>query len=372
MNEFKQKIVDLVRPAGIKINGKNPWDITVHNEDFYQRVLSEGSLGVGESYMDGWWDCDQLDELFSRIFKYDIQNKLSINLPLVTLLIKARIMNLQSKSRALIVAKEHYDLETILFEKTLDKNMQYTCGYWKEAKNLEEAQIAKMHLICKKLGLKPGMKFLDIGSGWGQLVNFAAENYGVKATGITISTEQLRYCKEHYKNKNVNFILIDYRDMTGSFDRISTVGMIEHVGYKNYRKFFTIVNRLLTGDGLYLLHTIGAPVTTTIGEPWLSKYIFPNSLIPSGEQLSKAAEDLFIMEDWHSFGSDYDKTLMAWMHNFDQNWTSLKKLYDDHFYRMWRYYLLSCAGCFRSRKGIQLWQIVFSKNGVPHGYRSIR
>jgi len=372
MESIEVKVGGLLRPAGIEINGSNPWDIQVHDDRFYSRILSEGSLGLGESYMDGWWDCDQIDELFSRFIKLDLESKLDINFSLISLYVKARLLNLQSKRRSVQVAKEHYDLETVLFEKMLDKNMQYTCGYWEKAKTLDEAQIAKMDLICRKLQLKSGMTFLDIGSGWGQLANYAAENFGVKAMGITISKEQLRYCQETYTNSNLSFKLCDYRDMKGEFDRISTVGMIEHVGYKNYRKFLKKVDGLLVNDGLYLLHTIGGDKSMTIGDPWLMKYIFPGSVIPSAKQLSVAAEGIFIMEDWHNFGAYYDKTLMAWMKNFGESWGNLKKIYDDRFYRMWRYYLLMCAGCFRARNGIQLWQIVFSKSGVSGGYKSIR
>lgn len=368
----QEKFNDLLKSTGIKINGKNPWDIQIHDKRFYDRVIREGSLGLGESYMDGWWDCDQLDEFISRILKYDIQKAIKANFSTILTLAIARILNLQSRERSLKVAKEHYDLDTVLFEKTLDKNMQYTCGYWKEAKNLDDAQIAKMDLICQKLDPKPGITLLDVGSGWGQLANFAAEKYGVKATGITISKEQLKFCQENYSNKNLKFLLRDYRDMEGQFDRIVSVGMIEHVGHKNYQKFMEIVSSLLTDDGLFLLHTIGNNKSSTTGDPWLTKYIFPNGMLPSVKQLARATEGLFVMEDWHSFGSDYDKTLMAWMNNFDKNWPSLKKKYDDRFYRMWRYYLLMCAGTFRSRKVIQLWQIVYSQNGVPGGYQSSR
>lgn len=368
----KDEVINLIKPAGIKINGKNPWDIRVNNERVYQRIITQGPLGLGESYMDGWWDCDQLDEAFCRIAAAQVENQLKPNIPTILRVVSARVMNLQTKRRALKVAKTHYNLGNNLFQKMLDENMQYSCGYWQNAKNLEEAQIAKMDLICQKLDLKPGMTLLDIGSGWGKLANYATEKYGVKATGITISEEQIKFCKEEYSNKNLRFLLKDYRDMDGQFDRIVSVGMVEHVGYKNYRKFMTIANRLLKDDGLFLLHTIGSNESSTSIDAWLSKYIFPNGMIPSIKQLSTAAEGLFIMEDWHNFGADYDKTLMAWMKNFDKAWPKLKKEYDDRFYRMWRYYILSCAGSFRSRNGIQLWQIVFSKNGIPGGHKSVR
>lgn len=253
----------------------------------------------------------------------------------------------------------------------LDKQMSYSCGYWKDADNLDDAQVAKMDLICRKLHLKPGMKLLDIGCGWGSMVKFAAENYGVEVVGITISREQASYAQDSCNELPVDIRLEDYRSLNEPFDRILSIGMFEHVGYKNYDTFMKICRRSLKDDGIMLLHTIGGNQTTTNGDPWILKYIFPNSMLPSCKQICKAVEERFVMEDWHNFGADYDRTLMAWVNNFDRHRSEIERDYSERFYRMWKYYLLSFAGAFRARK-LQLWQIVLTPAGLPGGYSAPR
>ena len=270
-----------------------------------------------------------------------------------------------------MVGKRHYDIGNDLYQAMLGKTMAYSCGYWKDADNLDEAQIAKFDLICRKIGLKKGDRILDIGCGWGGFLKFAAENYGAGGVGITISNEQVTLAKELCKNLPIEIHLQDYRNFQGKFDHIISIGMFEHVGVKNYRVFMSKAQELLKDDGLFLLHTIGLNQSSIPTDPWLEKYIFPNGILPSIDQISKSVEGLFTMEDWHNFGADYDKTLMAWFDNFNKNWPQLKEKYSERFYRMWKYYLLSCAGIFRSRN-IQLWQTVFSKKGVSGGYKSIR
>jgi cyclopropane-fatty-acyl-phospholipid synthase len=249
----------------------------------------------------------------------------------------------------------------------LDRRMVYTCAYWNGATTLDEAQENKLDLVCRKLGLSPGMRVLDIGCGWGAFGKFAAERYGAQTVGITVSREQVELGRELCRGLPVTFELQDYRDLQGRFDRVVSLGMFEHVGEKNYRTFMQTVRRALADDGLFLLHTIGSPRTVHATDPWIGRYIFPNSLIPSAEQISRAFDGLFVLEDWHSFGADYDKTLMAWWHNFDELWPTLRDRYGDRFYRRWRYYLLTCAGSFRARSN-QLWQVVLSPRGVPGGY----
>lgn len=367
---------NILDKADIQINGNRPWDITVHNEDLYACVLNEGSVGLGESYMKGWWDCDALDQFFFKILNADLDKQISQNWSMLFDLVCAKIFNFQSKDRAFEVGEKHYDIGNNLYENMLDDRMIYSCGYWKNAKNIDEAQENKLDLICKKLNLKPGMKLLDIGCGWGGLACYAAEKYGVQVVGITISKEQLKYAQDNCRNLHdkllkVDFRLQDYRDLNEKFDRIVSVGMFEHVGYKNYKEFMQVVNRCLKDDGLFLLHTIGGNFSNSSGDAWINKYIFPNGMLPSVNQISAASEGLFVMEDWHNFGSDYDKTLMSWFDKFDNNWNKIKQNYNDQFYRMWKYYLLSCAGLFRARNA-QLWQIVFSKNGQIGGYNSVR
>ncbi len=365
--EAQAFITKLLQHADIQINGSRPWDIAVHNPKLYQRVLNEGSLGLGESYMDGWWDCKQLDEFFYRICKADIDQKVSKNWSEYLHAVLIRIFNYQTKKGAAQGVKHHYDLSNDFFKAMLDKRMIYSCAYWKDAHSLDEAQDHKLDLICRKLHLKPGMTLLDIGCGWGGLALYASEKYGAIVTGITISKEQLEYAKKQAGLLPITFKMQDYRDCEIKYDRIVSVGMFEHVGAKNYGTFMGVINKCLKDDGIALLHTIGSNVTSLRPDPWFEKYIFPNSILPSLAQITKASEGLFIIEDIHNFGSDYDKTLMAWYENFNKAWPRFSTEYGERFYRMWSYYLLSCAGAFRAR-GLQLWQIVLSKRGVDGGY----
>ncbi|HEV2613544.1 MAG TPA: cyclopropane fatty acyl phospholipid synthase [Gammaproteobacteria bacterium] len=367
-------IENLLAEAGIQVNGPNPWDITVHNKDFFSRVLKDGALGLGESYIEEWWDCPQLDSFIDKVYRSRIDTKVKENKRLLLRLWVHKIFNFQTKHRAYDVGRKHYDLGDDLFMAMLDKRMTYTCGYWKKAKNLEQAQEAKLDLVCQKLGLKPGMTVLDIGCGWGAFLQYAAEKYGVKAVGITISKDQANLAKRNCRDLPVEIRFEDYRELNKSsekFDRIVSLGMFEHVGHKNYKIYMKTMRHCLTDDGLFLLHTIGRNDTSYTTDEWIAKYVFPNGMLPSIKQIGQSIENVFVMEDWHNFGADYDKTLLAWHENFNKNWNSLKNNYDDTFFRLWNYYLLTCAGAFRAR-GNQLWQIVLSKEGVPGGYVSVR
>ncbi|MCX6173953.1 MAG: cyclopropane fatty acyl phospholipid synthase [Ignavibacteriales bacterium] len=368
---YEALVGQLLKIAVVKINGSDPWDIQVHNKDIFRRAVTEGELGIGESYMYGWWDADKIDELINKILRAQIDKKVRRNLSILFKLFSSRIFNLQSKRRAFIIGEKHYDLGNDLFENMLDKRMNYSCAYWKNSISLDEAQENKLELICEKLYLKPGMKILDIGCGWGAFGKYAAEKYEVEVVGITVSKEQVELGRKLCEGLPVEFRLMDYREINEKYDRIVSVGMIEHVGYKNYRAYFEVADRCLKNEGLFLLHTIGNIKSTGSIDPWTHKYIFPNGMLPSISQLSKAVENLFVIEDLHNFGADYDKTLMAWYGNFRNNWDIIKDRYDERFYRMWKYFLLSSAGSFRSRRN-QLWQIVLSKNGVLGGYQSIR
>lgn len=372
INKYKRLAEKLLSMAEIQINGTHQWDIRVHDERFYKRAITEVELGIGESYMDGWWDADKLDELIYRIVRNDLQNKVKHNLKIAFQLAGFYLINMQARRRAFIIGERHYDLGNDLFQAMLDKRMNYSCAYWKDATTLDEAQENKLELICRKLYLKPGMRILDIGCGWSAFGKYAAEKYGAKVLGVTVSKEQLKLGKDLCKGLPVEIRLQDYREVNDKFDRIVSVGMIEHVGYKNYRDYFKMANKNLVDDGLFLLHTIGEVRSLKSADAWTHKYIFPNGMLPSVAQLGKAVEGLFVMEDWHNFGADYDKTLMAWYHNFEQSWNRIKNNYSDRFYRMWKYFLLSSAGAFRARNKNQLWQIILSKNGVLGGYSSVR
>ena len=369
-DKLRQKVEELLFLADVKINGDCPWNIQVHDDKMCARFLAEGSMGVGESYMDGWWDCDSLDQLFDKVFRAGLDTKIK---PLSYLfeVVKAKIVNLQKPSRAFKIGRYHYDIGNDLYRCMLDKRMIYSCAYWKNASNLDEAQEAKLDLICRKLGLKSGMRVLDIGCGWGGTAKFAVEHYNVEVIGITVSEEQARLGKEICQGLPIEIRFQDYRSLNEVFDRILSIGMIEHVGYKNYAEFMRVVKKCLKKNGLFLLHTIGRNSSDTNTDPWINRYIFPNSMLPSAKQLCDAFNGLFVLEDWHSFGVYYDKTLMQWFENFHNNWDVLKEKYDERFYRMWKFYLLSCAGCFRARVN-QVWQIVFSPEGVQGGYHASR
>lgn len=354
-------ILDL---AGIKENGPQPWDIEVHDPRLYWRVLMQGSLGLGESYMDGWWDCKALDEFFARVLGIGLEHRLSgLNKAKIRGL--SRLLNMQNRSRSKQVARQHYDVGNDLYGEMLDQRMMYSCGYWRRAETLDEAQEAKLELIACKLDLRPNTRVLDIGCGWGGACRFFAERYGVEAVGVTLSTEQARFAQEYCAGHAVEIRQQDYRDLPPdeTFDAVYSIGMFEHVGYKNYPAFMHKVYELLPLGGRFLLHTIGRNTSGISTDPWINRYIFPHGMVPSIRQLGQAIEHLFVMEDWHSFGRDYDRTLMAWQANFESAWDSLCDRYDERFFRMWRYYLSCCAGSFRARQN-QLWQILLVKGGL--------
>jgi cyclopropane-fatty-acyl-phospholipid synthase len=369
---YRKKAADLLALADVRLNGDRPWDMQVHNEDLYARVFSKGSVGLGEAYMDGWWDTQELDTLFDKILRAELEKKVT---PLNILFhaLTARLSNLQTKSHSVKVAKEHYDIGNDLYGKMLGKWMQYTCGYWKDVNTLDEAQEKKLDLICKKIMLKPGERVLELGCGFGGFARFAAERYGAQVTAYNISEEQVKYAREWCKGFPVEIVQSDYRNAKGNYDKVVAIGVGEHIGPKNYRGFMELAHRLLVDGGIFLYHSIGGNKSVHDIDPWIDKYIFPHAVLPSIAQLGRSFENLFVMEDWHNFGPYYDKTLLAWFENFDKSWPELKGKgsYDDRFYRMWKYYLLTCSGTFRSRL-TQLWQIVLSKGGVPGGYTAVR
>jgi cyclopropane-fatty-acyl-phospholipid synthase len=371
MSSTAKKFIETqLKRTGVVINGPNPWDPEVHNEALYGRVLSQGTLGLGEAYMDGWWDVEAIDQFIFRLVSANIQDSFRPDFALIASVLRGKLLNMQ-RLKVREVGKRHYDIGNELYAAMLDSRMIYSCGYWQNATTLDAAQEAKLDLICRKMGLERGMRILDIGSGWGGFMQFAAERYGVSAVGVTISKEQVALANERTRGLPVETRLLDYQALDGQFDRIISIGMFEHVGYKNYRPYFTKARELLADDGLMLLHTIGGNTTTSHGDPWSEKYIFPNGMLPSIAQIGAASEKLFVMEDWHNFGADYDRTLMAWLERFEAAWPQLAERYDQRFYRMWRYYLTSFAAMFRARQ-IGLWQVVLSPLGVPGGYASIR
>jgi cyclopropane-fatty-acyl-phospholipid synthase len=363
----------LLGAADISTDGKRPWDMRVNSPRLYRRMLSEWSLGVGESYMDGDWDCERLDQLFDRILRADIESRAVglARLKLAASVVPYLLVNRQRREHAFAVGEQHYDIGNDLFERMLDSRMVYSCGYWEQASTLEQAQVHKLEMICRKLQLRPGMTVLDIGCGWGGLARHAAEHHGVKVTGITVSREQKGLAEERCAGLPVQVMLQDYRDLQGRFDRIVSVGMFEHVGPRNYSTYFETAHRLLEPEGLFLLHTIGLDRASARTDPWIDKYIFPGGKLPAVHEIAEGFEPWFVLEDWHNFGADYDRTLMAWHERFEATWPELRGKYGERFGRMWRYYLLSCAGFFRSRQG-QLWQLVLTRRERKETYRSVR
>ena len=367
-----KKVTELLAFAGIGVNGSEPWDIQVHDERFFNRALGEGSIGVGESYMDGWWDVEALDEFFNRFRRADLASKVH-DLKTALLVLKTKALNLQTMQRAKQVAQAHYDLGNRLYQAMLDRRMQYTCGYWKDAATLDQAQENKLHLICRKLQLKPGMTLLELGGGFGGFAHFAAKEYGCRVVSYNISREQVAFGRDLCQGLPVRFEQKDYREAAQEpdrFDRVASIGLCEHIGYKNYRRFMQLAHGCLKDQGLFLLHTIGSNESYSYTDPWIHKYIFPNGLIPSMAQLTTAWERLWVAEDWHNFGPDYDRTVIAWWRNFERAWPDLRPAYGDRFYRMWKYYLMASAGSFRSRR-LQLWQVVLSKGDIA-SYTPVR
>ncbi len=372
-----EKVGALLNAAGIEIGGSRPWDLRVNDERLYQRVLADGTLGAGEAYMDGWWEVERLDEFFDRVLRVRLDSALRTPSMLLQALL-SRFGNLQSRRRSRQVAEQHYDLPTRLYEAMLGPTMQYTCAYYGpdgSVGTLDDAQRAKLSLVAAKLHLEPGMRILELGGGFGELARYLAAEHDCEVVSYNISRRQVEYARRICEDLPVEIRQQDYReaaDDSERFDRVVSVGLMEHVGPKNYRGFFEVARERLKPGGLALVHTIGGNRSRRAADRWITKYIFPGGVIPSEAQLTRAKEGLFVLEDWHNFGPDYDRTLMGWYDNFIDAWPELKQSeeLDERFYRMWRYYLNSCAGAFRAR-GLNLWQLVLSHGDVPR-YQPVR
>ena len=363
----QDRIIGLLKDAGITVNGPSPWDIQIHNADFWTRLFAEGTLGLGESYMDGWWDAGDLAEFFNRVLVGKVADSLKVTPNLVWQIAQAKLLNMQTIARSKRVAKMHYS-ETDAYKASLDARMTGSCGYWPAGvTNVDQAQEAKLDLVCRKIGLKAGQRVWDIGCGWGAFMGFAAEKYGANCVGVTVSPDQAAYGRQRYKDLPVEFQVKDYREFEGKTDHVVSMGMFEHVGHKNYRAYFEKARSVVKDDGLFMMHTIGAQWSTETIEAWLEKYIFPGGVIPSMAQIGKAIDGLWSVVDVHNIGPHYDKTLVAWYENFERNWPKERDADSERFYRMWKYYLLCCAGGFRARV-LQVWQFVLSPTGVPEGY----
>src|SRR5947209_5898842 len=366
MSRVQHVMTNLLALADIRINGARPWDIQVHDRRFFNRVLASGTLGFGESYMDGWWDCDALDEMCCRAIRAGLEKRFEFRLPNVWAFLTALVANQQTPRRSRRVGRVQYDLSNDFFEAMPDPNMQYSCALFAEGDDLASAQLRKLDWICQRLRLRPGRRLLDIGCGWGGLARYAAGHYDCQVVGITISREQFRYAQRRCRRLDMEIQLRDYREVTGQFDRVVSVGMVEHVGYKNYRAYMRAAARSLGEDGLFLCQGICGNVSRVHTDPWIERYIFPNSALPSLAHLTRAAEGVFIIKDVKNIGPNYDPTLLAWKENFRRAWPRFADRYGERFRRMWRFYLLSCAGAFRARS-LQVYSILFSKQGAATG-----
>jgi cyclopropane-fatty-acyl-phospholipid synthase len=363
---------ELFEFADITIGGSRPWDMQVHRDRMYGRVIAYGSVGLGEAYMDGDWDCPALDQMFDRIITHRLADRLGFTLPLFLLSLSARLQNRQTIRRSKAAADVHYDLPVDIFEATFDSRLTGSCAYWKDATTLDAAQDAKLDLICRKIGLRGEDTVLDIGCGWGAFMGYAAEKYRVNCVGVTVSPVQVKYASERYPNARVRPLLMDYRNYSGpAASHVVSMGMFEHVGARNYRTYFGCARRNMRDDGLFLLHTIWENKRDPTIDPWQDKYIFPNGDLPSVGEITTAVEGLFVVEDVHNFGTYYDKTLMAWNEKFQSNRPEIARKHGERFCRMWEYYLLQSAAAFRARH-ISVGQFVLSPNGVREGYQTIR
>ena len=367
MSRLRRHFERLIEPADIRLDGDRPWDVRVHDERLFQRVLTNGTLGLGEAYMDGWWDCEAIDEMVDHAHRSQIADRLVSPTTLLRVT-EAKLLNLQRGKRAFEVGERHYDIGNDLYRLMLDRRMMYSCAYWRDADDLDAAQEAKLALVRNKLAIEPGMRVLDIGCGWGGAAKYLAEQAGCEVVGLTVSVEQAKLARQACSGLPVEIRVQDYREVSEKFDRVYSIGMFEHVGAKNYGTYMQAVNdRLSDPDGLTLLHTIGGNRASNRTDPWMDRYIFPNSVLPSAGQITNAAEGALTLEDWHSFGPDYDRTLMTWHKNISECWADLPEHYDERFQRMWNFYLLVSAGGFRARY-LQLWQVVFSRDGLREAY----
>lgn len=376
---LKRLVTRTFSRAGVAINGDRACDIQVLKERFYRRA-ARGPLGLGEAYMDRDWDVRSLDDLFRRVITADLGRSAIAMLNRLLLNLRARFSNLQSRRRAAAVAETHYDLDHRMYELFLGPYNQYTCCFFRDTDDLEQAEIIKLEMICDKLEIGSGDRVLDIGCGWGGFARYAASTRGCAVTGVTISQEQASCAERFTRGLPVDIVLADYRDLpervAGRFDKVLICGMIEHVGYKNYSALMQVVDTMLEDDGLFLLHTIGNADDTRVVDPWIEKYIFRNSMAPSMGQLVRSFSRRFVVHDWENYGHYYSQTLSAWQQNFERNWEAIRALksrrpFDERFRRMWNYYLLSCKAAF-DVEDLLLWQIVMGKLGKGHAvYRRV-
>jgi cyclopropane-fatty-acyl-phospholipid synthase len=347
---------------------------TVLSSTIKDILKREGFFGLGESFIRGEFESDALDKLIFNLLERPELYPGKLSPITVYQLLREYLFNPQQGEGAFVVGERHYDLGNDLFRAMLDSSMSYTCAYWEGASTLEEAQKGKLELICKKLKLSPGMSVLDIGCGWGNFAHYAATHYGVSVTGLTVSKEQAALARERCEGLPVEILLTDYAAMDRQFDRVVSIEMIEAVGRKNLGVYFDTISRCLKEHGLCLIQAISTETFSLHSHPavdqyvvWLLKHIFPNGYLPTFTQLAHPTRKSMVVEDIQNLSTNYAKTLHAWSENFVASWPQLRSNYDETFRRIWIYYLSGCMAFFRKRL-VQVYQVVYSKNGFIGGY----
>ena len=363
----KNKVGAFLNRAGLQVDGPNEFDPKVTSDEFYRMVTLKGMLGLGESYVLGHWDCEDLEVFFLRAFRSGLLEELANALPMKIMRFMYGVSNPQSVIRAKHNAQDHYAKQEAVVLSMTGRRKAYTCARWTDPLDPNEvdidiAQERKLQLIYNKLCLNPGKKTLDIGCGWGSLIGFLAER-GVDSYGITPVDSQIEYIRNAYGG-TVKVAVSDYRDRPADwnlFDAVVSVGMYEHVGRKNADAYMHAVNNMLAPESLALTHCFGiANSKVPLVDPWTEKYIFPGVYLPTLSEIVQASEnaDLRVV-DVEEMGIHYQKTLRSWNKNFVEAWPMLKQnqSFNPCFFRMWRYYLLIAAAAFGARK-IDLWQII--------------
>ncbi|WP_088243550.1 class I SAM-dependent methyltransferase [Calothrix rhizosoleniae] len=368
----------VINPAGVVFHfGREDLSpalrLCIHNPHTYDRVLAFGALGFGEAYMDGWWDEENnnLVELLCLFFRSNVYSKARrrITIPLLLNVITQRLRTVPTRiqnSRKNV--QHHYDLGNDFYQHFLDPTMTYSCGYRiRETDSIEQMQLQKYELICKKLALQPGESLIDIGCGWGGMLIYAAEHYGISGTGITLSVEQAALAKERIEQKGlsdkIKIVIADYREIQGQYDKFVSIGMFEHVGKGSFATFMQKASEFLTPNGVGMLHTIGTQGNERIGA-WTAKYIFPGGYIP---QLHELTQELWAAKlsvaHCENLKPHYAETIKHWAANFTTNRAKIASLgatYDERFFRMWYLYLQSSEASFRDGS-LQVYQILFYK-----------
>ena len=365
-------------PFCVKINGKEyqigegkpEFTVTFKKNIPLTSLMTSTSIALGEAYMDGDLEIEgdlyyALDHFLGQMNKFSTDQSA----------LKKLIFTSTGKKNQQKEVQSHYDIGNDFYKLWLDKTMSYSCGYFKhEDDTLEQAQINKVDYILEKLYLKEGMSLLDIGCGWGFLLIEAAKKYKVHGTGITLSEEQYKEFKRRIADQHLEDLLevelMDYRDLPKlgkTFDRVVSVGMVEHVGRDNYQLFMDCANKVLKEGGVFLLHFISS-LKEHPGDAWIKKYIFPGGVVPSlREMISCAAEDGFHTLDVEDLRLHYNRTLLCWEKNFKEHIDEVRSMFDERFVRMWNLYLSACAATFHNGV-IDIHQVLFTKginNDLP-------